>query len=349
MVDTDYTSYGRYAPVYDHAVDRLYECLPVVEARQAEKVLRAYAQHASNIGTCYPGIDRMKECTHYSETTIKRCWKWLGELDFIRVHQEYSAARRKATETFQISPFVLFIRPEYIKEAEMLWMSTNLKLNEIIHGQPESVTRISNQNQNQNQSTRAINHHHHHQKNPGMENDLPGENGANQKQRRPAQNPKTKTQGSNPDKPNQRNAPKTKTQAENDADQNQRVAPDQSPTPNSAPPPSQKRDYTPFNNPLPDANHEMLAQSIKIMGTGTHIRVARAMIGDYGYATVLAVRNYVEREVYHGRCFNPVGLLVVKLKSGAVQPGEKIGFDIDAAMRGDYDGISHWNKTDANA
>lgn len=345
MVDSDYTSYGRYAPVYDHAIDRIYECVPTDRARQTEKVLRSYAEHASNIGTCYPSVRRIMERTHYSETTVKRALVVLGELDYIRVHREYSAARRKTTDTYQISPFVLFIKPDHIEEAEMLWKSTSLRCNEIIHEQPIPESRINNQNQNQLQLTNAMNHHHH-QKNPGMEHDSPGENGADQNQRQPAQNPKTKAPGSNPNKQNQRNAPKAKTQAENDADQNQRVAQDQSPTPGSAPPPSQKRDYTPFNDPLPDASHEGLAQYIKTMGTGTHIRVARAMIADHGYATVLAARDYVEREVYAGRCFSPVGLLVAKLKSGAIQPGEKIGFDLEAAMRGDYDHLSRGQGQD---
>lgn len=132
----NYRSFGRFTPVYEEAIQRIYDCYPPDRAKQIEAVLRAYASHADNIGTCYPSMRRIMERTHYSETTYKRAMVALEELDYIRVHEEYSIARRKKLKTYQVSPFVMWIVKDYVSEAISLWEHTSLHRNVTINAQP---------------------------------------------------------------------------------------------------------------------------------------------------------------------------------------------------------------------
>jgi hypothetical protein len=298
----------------------------VDRARQTEKVLRSYAEHASEVGTCYPSVRRIMERTHYSETTVKRALIVLGELDYIRLPREFSAARRRQYDTFQISPYVMWITADHIAEAEVLWRSTSLRCNVIIHEQPTPESRIRTNTKNQNQE-------------PASEPTPPppptgmSPTGETPKNRVETVQIEADTQPSVSLTSAKGAASsdllkKLQNNGESHPDQSSRTASDPNPSPGSAaPPPQQRRSYLQFANPLPHHKQEQLAQYVKQMGSGTHIKVARALVVDYGYEVVRTARDYVEQELRYGRCTNPVGLLIAKLREAAVEPNETIGFD----------------------
>jgi hypothetical protein len=155
----EYKSFGSFTPVYEEQLDRLYQLDYHDKARQAIAVFRAYARHAGSVGTCYPGLRRIMQLTHYSETTIRRALTLLFKHDYIRAHIEKSRARRREELTFQLSPYILWIAPGSIEDSLELWKDGLSHCNVIFNEQPESEsesepssrTIFKNQNQNQQQ------------------------------------------------------------------------------------------------------------------------------------------------------------------------------------------------------
>lgn len=300
----EYRAFGKFSAVYDEPVEHIYSCVPVDRARQTEKVLRAYVEHASEIGTCYPGVDRIMEKTHYSETTVKRALVVLGELDYMRVHHEYVRARRKDMYTFQISPYVMWIKPECIDEAVSLWNSTSLRCNVIINGQPaesesesEPSVKTSNNNQHQNQ--------HHHQNMPPE-----GENKILHLNQREA--PETEKQREAPEQPQDQ-----ETEKQREAQESQRNAP--VPTQKSVPPRPELRRC---KNPLPDAREEQLAQELQ-GDVNTRISQARQLVLWFGYSSVRDGMNWLKEERKNNREIkSEFGLLQWWLKNGAILENE---------------------------
>lgn len=178
----------------------------------------------------------------------------------------------------------------------MLWKSTSLRCNEIIHEQPESETesepasktRISNQNQN----------HHHHQ-NASSED---------------ATNIIPLSQRVAPD---QHEVPKTKKQHE--VPESQREAP--APTPQKSVPP--RPDLRQCKSPLPDAREEQLAQELQT-DVNTRISQARQLVRWFGYTSVRDGMNWLKTEREQGREIkSEFGLLEWWLKNGAILENEK--------------------------
>lgn len=295
----EYRSFGKFSAIYDDPIEHIYSCVPVDRARQTEKVLRAYVEHASEIGTCYPGVDRIMEKTHYSETTVKRALVVLGQLDYIRVHREYSRARRKNMDTYQISPYVMWIKPECIDEAVSLWNATSLCCNVIINGQPttepesEPSVKTSNSNQHQNQ-------HHHQNTHPEGETKI-----LQFDQQRNA-----------PEVPDQHEVPKTEKQHE--VPESQREAPP--PVQKSVPP---RPDLRKCKSPLPDTREEQLAQELQ-GDVNTRISQARQLVLWFGYASVRDGMNWLKEERKNNREIkSEFGLLQWWLKNGAILENEK--------------------------
>lgn len=301
----EYRSFGKFSAVYDDPIERIYSCVPVDRARQTEKVLRAYVEHASEIGTCYPGVDRIMEKTHYSETTVKRALVVLGELDYMRVHHEYVRARRKDMYTFQISPYVMWIKPECIDEAVSLWNSTSLRCNVIINGQPaesesesEPSVKTSNKNQHQNQ-------HHHQNTHPEGETKI-----LQFGQQRNA--PESLREASD-----QHEVPETENQHE--VPESQRNAP--VPTVQKSVPP--RPDLRKCKSPLPDTREEQLAQELQ-GDVNTRISQARQLVLWFGYASVRDGMNWLKEERKNNREIkSEFGLLQWWLKNGAILENEK--------------------------
>jgi hypothetical protein len=126
---------GGYTALYKNAVKRIYDCYSVNPGRQVHLILIAYADHANEIGTCFPGMRVILDTSHYSQTTWERAMLVLSDLDYIRAHIEKSISRRREEVTYQISPYVLPIAPQWRDEAVSLWNSTSLRCNVIINEQ----------------------------------------------------------------------------------------------------------------------------------------------------------------------------------------------------------------------
>jgi hypothetical protein len=161
---SEYTSFGSYTPIYEQQLDRLYTLEYPDQARRAIAVFRAYARHASALGTCYPSIRRVMQVCHYSETSVRRGLTILFKHDYMRAHIETSAARKRDLITMHLSPYVLHIAAPSIKDSLDLWKTGSLHCNVIFNEQPaletesetESGTRIRNQHQNQQQQQNSV-------------------------------------------------------------------------------------------------------------------------------------------------------------------------------------------------
>lgn len=287
----EYKSFGTFAPVYTSAIEQIYDTQYLDRARHVEKVLRALAEHADCFGLCYPGIDRLRERTHYAETTIRRALLILDELDYVRVHVEYVASRRKEIITYQVSPFVLWITKDHIDDAMNLWLSATKRLNEIIQGQP---TPESESEPATDPTTEPAPNHHHH----------PGRGDA--KRPRRAANASTKQTKTAP------------AQRANETNEDQRAAQEDSAqrstqrrTPPPAPPLSACR------APLPNPDDEALAARLaaEVM---TRDAQARQLVQQYGAVLVDQALAWLQVELKAGNVQKPAGLLNWWLKESVL-------------------------------
>lgn len=313
-----YRAYGSFAPLYTEAIDRLYQELYPDRARQAENVLRRIAEHASPIGTCWPGIDRLMETCHYGFGTVKRSLIFLTDhVDYVRFHVEYSRTRRRKDITWQIDPRVLWIAPDYISEAESLWNTALKGCNVIFNGQPDSE--------------------------PESEPDA-----LTRTRTRLRTTTTTKTSQASKPKPEQRGAPKPAGKARStlithgdwpsepesvtEGNQNPpaRSAQTESP-PNSAPPPPS---LDLCRDPLPDADAESFAQQLA-KDLSTRPIQARQLVMQFGVLNIHVALNWLKTERKEGRGIrSPFGLIKWWLTSNVLdsQPLE----DAERYVTGDF-------------
>lgn len=282
----DYKAFGRFAPIYDSAVDQIFESVPAVEARQVEKVLRCYASYASPVGTCYPSIDKIRRDAHYSETTVKRALTVLSNLDMIRVHVEWRRARRKHELTYQINPRVMWITPDNIKEALELWSQAknhpaeffSLHRNVMFNGhptpEPESEpdkTEPTPLSKDRTNTTTT--------KQPSKDGE-PG--GGESSEQREAQESEKQREARKPNRAKPGN---------------------QNPPPVPPPPPAGT-----LKDPLDDGAAESLAQQLAHL-YGTRLVQARQLVIQHGVDRVCAGIAWIDIERARGSVKNPFGLL----------------------------------------
>lgn len=106
--------------------------------------------HADPRGMCWPGIQRLAANTHYSIPAVQRALGRLGELDYVRFHVTVDPLRNKKQTTYQVSPYVMYVREELEAEAVALWETAKRLISSVAkHIEPESEPAIQNQNQNQ--------------------------------------------------------------------------------------------------------------------------------------------------------------------------------------------------------
>jgi len=120
--------------------------MKMADYRVCHFVLIELAFHADEHGLCYPGNQRLGTLTHYAPTSVDRALSILSNQSYIKKHTWRDPVSRRSMWSWQISPYVLYIRDENFTYADTIWTGgiNNLLTQNI---QPEST----NQNHNQNQ------------------------------------------------------------------------------------------------------------------------------------------------------------------------------------------------------
>lgn len=138
---------GSYAPLSIDAARA------VITDRPVYLVLAELVAHADPRGICWPGLKRLAAMTHYSTGTVQKALQRLMELDYLRFHVTIDPLRRHKIVTYQVSPYVMYIREELESDVLALWGSAKKSVNAMsklsVNVEPELEPAVGNQNQNQ--------------------------------------------------------------------------------------------------------------------------------------------------------------------------------------------------------
>lgn len=134
-VYADYKSFGSYTPGYIEAKKKLME----ERDRVTYFVLEGLMFHANEYGLCYPGVRKLADLCGYSETNVRRALKKLFEMGYVRGHYLPDELGKKKFR-YQISPWVIHIRPEYIQGVMDLWNRATVICYERNNAQPASTS-----------------------------------------------------------------------------------------------------------------------------------------------------------------------------------------------------------------
>jgi hypothetical protein len=319
MAPSDYKSYGSYTPIYREARRALYDHLYADQAHQVDIVLDAIAEHCSPVGSCFPGIKRLMEISRYGEGTVRRAVEELSRLDYIREHEEISAARQTRLVTWQISPWVLWISKDNIDIAEQLWQAgkpVSLYRNEMCKEQPtpESSTRIQHQepapltNTRTTTTTYSSNSQKTEKPEPRTRGKATAARSAKKQDVSPESAQSAEIQGESPTQ--QREAPK----------QHQKSVPP--PVPLSL-----------CKDPL-DGYAENVAQRVAT-DLNTRLSQARQLVKQYDVQNVEAGLRWMVAETAKGKVERPFGLLKWWLMSNVIDP-QDVPVDRVPSINGKY-------------
>jgi hypothetical protein len=268
------------------------------------KVLMALLCHADEFGRCYPGVDRIRKVAHISEGNARRGIDGLLGRGWIRRRETRNPLRGTVQVDYQISPYVIALRPECTEFALKSWR------NVFCEGQPP-LTTISNHHHEPTSLTTTTNH-------PGFES---GEDtlsdsgelmvvGEGQDQNREDHISRYGDDGAY-----SQTKPKSTGQK---TSQNRKSKPSTSP-PDSAPPPQAKRDNSSaYHKALFDREAEKLAQWLRDHWKA-ELSAARGLVVEHGVKAVQVGVNQIRRDMRDGQAIhNPYGILVHRFRAGKV-------------------------------
>lgn len=307
---------GTFAPLYIHVeMD-----LMARHERVLLDVLRGLVWHADPYGMCWPGPRRLADVTRRSEETIPGYIQQLVEMDFVRIHRRADPVRRKWQITYQISPFVMYIREEIEPQAKEIWETGSNVINETDFVtkpvQPESEPE---QNQRKPESgNQNQNHHHNQKKNKNSPSNAKASGGARNNGKR--------------GKPKEQNQPQS-------GESRPKVIPEDQPGGEWAAAngrENQKIDFTPFRTPLADAGDELLAGRIA-RRLSTREAQARQLVAAYGRSTVETALRWIDEELAKGyHVEKPFGLMKWWLKENVISAEDKPEPDEPKSATGEY-------------
>lgn len=146
-------------------------------------VLMAIAGHCDPFGMCFPGRKTLLRLRHCSKAKLLEREEWLQVNAYIRIVETWDYRRRQLQIDYQVSPCVMYVRPEVQEYCESVFTGQERDFNfettalgnlfstkdslEIAQGnllrtkdsQPESLPRIRNQNQNPDSGINLITKH----------------------------------------------------------------------------------------------------------------------------------------------------------------------------------------------
>jgi len=157
---------GSYIPLYAWVIEQM-----MADRHEQELLLlMAIAKHCDPYGLCYPGRITLMKLRHCSQKTYEKRLSVLLDCDYVHVIETYDYRRRQAQFDFQVSPLVLYVRPEIQDyclsvfnggdrdfNAEKIFLEILLRTKE---SQPETEPEAVNQNQKPEPGTSPITRHH---------------------------------------------------------------------------------------------------------------------------------------------------------------------------------------------
>ena len=293
-----------YAALYIHAT----RALMSERDRQALHVLVDIANHADELGWCYPSVQTLGQNTGYAVNTVESALSRLMAKDWLRVAMSYNPRRKRLEKDFMLSPAVIYIRAELEPKAWDQYQSipycNNWTELETKHIKP--YTRTS-------EATNYSNQHQEPTTEPppppspktGKPKILPNGNGL------ATDNPFSNTVKRYADSLNL-NLDTTSNSAElrNSNAQNHEVIT----TPPVPPHPPLPEGFNPAEK-LADARDESAAQELKRLLPTLQIRHARRYIARYDRELVLAAANVAVHAIHTK---NPVGKMDYDLRMNLI-------------------------------
>lgn len=255
---------------------------------EALGVLIAICKHANGFGGCDPGDALLSTEAGHRRDRIPGILERLQAVDYIHIILTAVPYRQKPLRGFQVSPYILRLRPENQSSALVEWQGyktqtngvfTNL-LTVIMHGENDQQP-----DQNQNQSQNQLQNQSHNQ--------LP----TNQLQ--------TSASGADQsEKPSEREGQTPKTAQEQAAGRPELAAPTngrvvQGSAPPAAPPPLwEPKTLSHYKRALADENDENLALDIVSLAGDMSRENARMLVDTYGWDWTSWVMNLYRKESY---------------------------------------------------
>lgn len=152
---------GGFAPIFSHVKLELYRRRDYAKLH----VLEVIAMHCDPVGITWVSDYKIARIAGHSESRVKGEIEDLVHFEYLRIHIEQSALRRRSERTIQLCPHILYIAPDQQEVAWQLWSAatvTQLKLpvltkvGEPITEKTETEKTAGNQKQYQQQHQQQI-------------------------------------------------------------------------------------------------------------------------------------------------------------------------------------------------
>jgi len=286
---------GPYIPIYAWVIEDL------MREKQEDQYLLlflAIARHADPLGFCFPGKARLMKMRHSGEARHDVRFAWLIDHEYITLGDLYDVFSRRMKPYIQVSPFKLYVRPEFQDYCEKTFsgderdMSTEqillrgVSLSSTKDSQAESLSSESKQRKQPASVTSPIK-----QKNTSAKNGSSAKAGA----------------GAGLREGQQRTAQKQQRQPTQDRKEESPV-----------------RESDEFHTLLsPDVDDERIAQEIKL-GVGTRIEQAREVVATYPRAAIVHWLGVTARRRQRGALTKPGGFFFKMLRENTPYPVNKM-------------------------
>jgi len=282
--------------------------------RQALHVLIEIANHADEMGWCFPSVRSIGEMTGYSPGTVESAISRLMGKDWLRVYMVYNRRRKRYEKDLVLSPAVLYIRPEIRNEAWQRFVDTphfdsweQLK---------QSVTQNNKPTPEPATATNIMNQLHEPAPEPSSSSSRKAGT-AKTKNRKPQNGAKSPVDSATAQTDIE---PLEPTQTASDSEASNERSNAVNPTGHSAPPvpphPPLPDGFDP-KEPLPDPKDEAAAKRLHGMFKTLQLRRARTYIALYDRETVLTAAT-IAHDSPHVR--NPVGKMDSDLRKSLIDP-----------------------------
>ncbi len=109
---------GPYIPIYAWVIEDL------MREKQEDQYLLlflAIARHADPLGFCFPGKARLMKMRHSGEARHDVRFAWLIDHEYITLGDLYDVFSRRMKPYIQVSPFKLYVRPEFQDYCETIF------------------------------------------------------------------------------------------------------------------------------------------------------------------------------------------------------------------------------------
>lgn len=153
---SEYTAFGSFIPKHRAVNDYIWERIGSPLARPTIAVLDAILYHCDGYGLCFPlKLTTVKKKAHLRwENAVEGLCVLVETLGWLR-EVRTPMPRKRVQVDWQISPFVLHIKPERIEEALELWQKSLLISPQVFRAEhkPESKPENKNQHRKTREST----------------------------------------------------------------------------------------------------------------------------------------------------------------------------------------------------